>query len=61
MTFDEVLNKVIYGEAKTYSNGYNTIRFGPDEYEVTITGSHGDSIVVILSDWEEGEKNETRI
>jgi hypothetical protein len=53
MDFLEVVNKVMYDDIKTYSNGYNTIRFGPDSYEATITDILGNEIVVILSNWGE--------
>jgi hypothetical protein len=56
MDFLEIVEKVMYDDIKTYSNGHNTIRFGPDEYEATITDILGNEIIVILSNWEEKKK-----
>jgi hypothetical protein len=57
MDFLEIVEKVMYDEIKTYTNGYNTIKFGPDEYEATITDSLGNSIIIMLSNWKE-DKND---
>jgi hypothetical protein len=53
MDFLDVIKKVMYDAIKTYSNGYNTITLGPDDYEATITDTDGNSIVIMLSGWHE--------
>jgi hypothetical protein len=41
---------------KIFTDGWNTIRYGPDSYEFTIVDKDNHSVTVIASNWKEVDK-----